>query len=44
MTGRVNDSGIRTLHHESERSRWPWAAPFEAALMALRAISAPLRI
>ena len=42
LPGRITTSARKdTLHLPT---RWPWAAPFEAALIALRAISVPLRI
>ena len=42
LPGRITTSARKdTLHLPT---RWPWAALFEAALIALRAISVPLRI
>ena len=42
LPGRITTSARKdTLHLPT---RWPWGERFEAALMALRAIPAPLRI
>ncbi len=42
MPGRITTSARKDTLHLA--TNWPWAALFSAALVALRAISLPLRI